>query len=124
MRPAVSDLRWEDNLSGSLRTILAKSQHMQDDLAHGAKAILRDAVERVPKESGDLAKTGHINRDRGGRNTVAIIFNGPYAAYQHEHLFFKHPHGGEAKYLEIALLFKGEEAINEAGDRFWRRIQV
>jgi hypothetical protein len=118
------DLRFEDGLSGSLRRILAQSEHMQDDLAHGAKVILKDAKERVPKESGDLAATGHIDRDAGGKNTVAIKFRGPYARYIHEHLFFKHPHGGEAKYLEVALLMQGREAIRQAVEKFWRRIRT
>ena len=118
----MSDLRWEDGLSGSLRVIAAKSEHLQDDVAYGAKEILADAQDRVPKESGDLSATGHIDRDRGGKGTVAIIFRGPYARWIHEHLWFKHPRGGEAKFLEIALLWKGEDAIREAGKRFWRRI--
>ena len=118
------DLRWEDNMSGQLRRILEKSQHVQDDLAHGAKAVLDDAKERVPKESGDLAASGHISRDRGGKNTVGVIFRGPYARYIHEHLLFKHPRGGEAKYLESAMLFKGSEAINQTGERFWRRLGI
>lgn len=33
-----------------------------------------------------------------------ISFNTPYAAYQHERLDLEHPRGGEAKYLEHALL--------------------
>lgn len=116
------DIRFQDDLSASLRLILEKSKHMQDDLAHGAKVVLTEAQERVPKESGHLASTGRIKRDRGGVNTVAITFGGPYARWIHEHLFFKHPHGGEAKFLEVALLWKGEEAIKEAGRKFWRHI--
>jgi hypothetical protein len=100
----------------------AKSEHLQDDAYEGAKVILRRAVELVPKESGHLAETGHVDRGRGGNNTVGIIFNGPYAAYIHEHLFFKHPHGGQAKYLEDAMLEKGSEAVNKAGEHFWRRL--
>jgi hypothetical protein len=117
-------MEWRDGLTGSLRRIVAQSQHMQDDLAYGAKAILSEAKHLVPKESGDLAAGGHINRDRGGANTVAIIFRGPYARYIHEHMFFKHPHGGQAKFLEDAMLLKGKQAINDAGDKFWRRIGV
>jgi hypothetical protein len=118
------DLRFEDGLSGSLRRILAQSEHMQDDLAHGAKVILADSTERVPKESGDLAATGHIDRDRGGKNTVAVVYSSVYSHWIHEHLWFKHPHGGTAKFLELAMLAKGREAINEAGQRFWRRIRT
>lgn len=105
-----------------LRVMREKAGHMQDDLAKGAKVILRESDVLVPKESGDLAATGHINRDRGGKNTVAIKYSSVYAHYIHEHMFFKHPHGGQAKFLETAMLTKGEAAINEAGEHFWRRL--
>jgi len=118
----MSDIRWEDHISGSLRRILDKSEHLQDDVYEGAKLVLSDAQERVPKESGDLAAGGHIERGRGGNGAAAIAFRGPYARWIHEHLFFKHPHGGEAKFLETALLLKGKDAINKAGDHFWRRL--
>ena len=124
-----SELRWEDHISVSLREIASKSRHTQDDLYQGAKVILDDAKDRAPvrpKAGTDphphLATTGRIERDRGGVNTVAIVFSGPYARWVHEHVNFKHPFGGEAKFLEIALLMKGQDAINEAGQRFWRRL--
>lgn len=121
MRPAVS-IKWEDSLTKALSSMRAKSKGLSQDLAHGAKVVLDDARDRVPKESGHLASTGRIKRNRGGVNTVAITFSGPYARWIHEHLFFKHPRGGQAKYLEDALLLKGGDAINEAGRHFWRRI--
>lgn len=118
----MTGIEWSDQISHRLRDIYAKSHHMQDDLAHGAKVILAEAKDLVPKESGHLAATGLIKRDRGGVNTVAITFAGPYARWIHEHLAFKHPHGGQAKFLEAAMLLKGQEAINQAGEKFWRRI--
>jgi hypothetical protein len=45
-----------------------------------------------------------------------------YARWVHEHLMFKHPFGGEAKFLETAMLTKGEAAINQAGEHFWGRL--
>lgn len=115
-------IRWQDGLSGSLRLIAAKSQHLQDDAYEGAQVILREAKTLVPKESGHLAETGHVDRGRGGANTVGIVFRGPYARWIHEHMFFKHPRGGQAKYLEAAMLLKGDEAVNKAGNHFWRRL--
>lgn len=38
-----------------------------------------------------------------------VSFNTPYAAYQHERTDLDHPRGGEAKYLERALLQHADE---------------
>lgn len=117
-----SSLKWEDGLTKPLNSIRAKSRGLAQDMADGAKVVLDEAVALVPKESGHLAETAAIKRGRGGTNTVAITFAGPYARWIHEHLGFKHPHGGQAKYLEAAMLLKGKEAVNRAGEHFWRRI--
>jgi hypothetical protein len=113
---------WRGNLAGELRTILAKTRRLDDDLYEGARVVLNDSNERVPKESGDLLATGHIKRDRAGNNAVAIVYTSVYARWIHEHLHFKHPTGGQAKFLETALLAKGSEAMNKAGEHLWRRL--
>lgn len=77
----------------------------------GAKVILEGAKVRAPyapkdatdPEQSHLRDTGHIDVSRGGENTVGIVFDSVYAAYIHENLHFRHPHGGQAKYLEAAL---------------------
>ena len=116
-----SNLDWEDHLTKRLSAIHAKSKGLARDLEQGAKIVLDEARDLVPKESGDLAASGRVKRGRGGVNTVAVTFSGPYARWIHEHLWFRHPRGGQAKYLEAAMLLKGREAINEAGEHFWRR---
>jgi hypothetical protein len=115
-------LEWRGDLAGNLRDIQAKTQRLDDDVAVGARVILTDSDERVPKRSGGLEKTGHVKRDRGGLNTVAIVYTSVYARWVHEHLHFKHPFGGEAKFLETAMLVKGHDALNAAGAHLWRRI--
>lgn len=90
----------------------AKLENMPEALHAGAEVILADAVDKAPKESNDLAESGRVDDDRGGDDTVAIIFDSVYARYQHEHLRFKHPHGGQAKFLEGAMLEKGNEALS------------
>lgn len=117
-----SKIKWEDALTGPLSSARAKSKGLAADMAEGAKTVLDEAVALVPKESGDLAASGRIKQNRGGTNTVAITFGGPYARWIHEHMWFKHPQGGQAKYLEAAMLLKGREAMNKAGEHFWRRI--
>lgn len=115
-------LEWRGDLLGNLQEILAKTQRLDDDLAVGARIILADSDDRVPKRSGGLEKSGLVKRDRGGLNTVAIVYSSVYARWVHEHLSFKHPFGGQAKFLETAMLAKGSDALNAAGDHLWRRI--
>lgn len=93
-------------------------------LLDGGRMLLKaseELVPKAPKEPGDsnphLAATGKVRTGRGGANTVAITYAGPYARYIHEHLGFKHPHGGQAKFLELALLIKGGDALNKIADR-------
>jgi hypothetical protein len=114
-------MTWENNLN--LEDIAAKVRaNVVDALAEGADIILRESDLDVPKEDGDLAASGRVKKDRGGLNTVGITYDGPYARYIHEHIFFKHPHGGQAKFLEMAMMFKGQEAINKAGEVLWDKI--
>lgn len=113
---------WVDSLGPLLERIAVAAHDLTDDVEAGARVIFEDSQERVPKETGDLASSGHIRRERGGDNTVAITYDSVYARYQHEHLFFRHPTGGQAKFLETAMLTKGEEAINKAGEHFWGRL--
>jgi hypothetical protein len=116
-------IRWVDTMTAGLERLRADvAANLEDALAEGADVVLRDSDERMPKESGHLAGTGEVNKARGGTNTVAITYAGPYARWIHEHLFFKHPHGGEAKFLETAMVVKGGEAMNEAGRALWRRL--
>jgi len=115
-------ITWRGDMLGNLRTIAAKAEHLQDDAYAGAEPVLDDSNARVPKESTELKQSGHIKRDRGGDNTVAIVYTSVYAHWIHEHMFFKHPNGGEAKFLETAMLTKGSEFVNKAGEHFWRRL--
>jgi hypothetical protein len=122
-------IRWAGDLKQNLARIAEKSQNLTDDAADGAKVILKDAVDRAPrapKKDGDnhphLEDTGKVNKVPQLKGTASITFAGPYARYVHEHLGFKHPYGGEAKFLEVAMLMHGGDAIKAAGNHFWRRL--
>jgi hypothetical protein len=79
-------------------------------LAEGALLVLEEAKRRAPKTdpqhdpdpSTTLADSGRI--EVHGRRVVEIVFDTPYAAKQHEALHYEHRHGGEAKFLEHALV--------------------
>jgi hypothetical protein len=108
-------MTWENHLD--LESILARVRgDVEDALAEGADIILRRSDELVPKVSGDLAATGSVKKDRGGINTVAIEYTSVYARWIEDHLTFAHPHGGGARFLELGMIEKGQDAINKAGE--------
>jgi len=94
-------------------------------LRTGAEAILTEAIDETPFESGTLRRSGTVTvgglpdgarvyeaaesgsdmKDAfpgpvGTEKAVYISFNTPYARRQHEELDYEHPRGGKAKYLE------------------------
>jgi hypothetical protein len=91
-------------------------------LLEAAKEILDVALERVPRDSEQLADTGAIIENPENPLEVVISFGdtqllhdndqpaSEYAVRQHEDLSLKHPQGGEAKFLE--------KPVDEAEARF------
>lgn len=57
--------------------------------------------------------------DRTGGPTVraTVIVNQPYAQDQHETLYYRHPRGGQAKYLESPLYAKSPQWIQKFANR-------
>jgi hypothetical protein len=94
-------------------------------LRTGAEAILTEAIDETPIETGTLRRSGTVTvgglpdgaqvyeaaeagseqkdafkKETGKEKAVYISFNTPYARRQHEELDWEHPLGGKAKYLE------------------------
>jgi len=94
-------------------------------LRTGAEAILTEAIDETPVDTGTLRRSGTVTvgalpngeqvyeaaasgsdmKDafpgpEGKEKAVYISFNTPYARRQHEELDYNHPRGGKAKYLE------------------------
>ena len=94
-------------------------------LRTGAEAILTEAIDEAPVDTGTLRRSGTVTVGKlpdlaqvyeaaesgtemkdafpgpvGKENAVYISFNTPYALRQHEELDYEHPRGGKAKYLE------------------------
>jgi hypothetical protein len=87
---------------------------------HGnkAKAIVKEAGEHAlqvcgqdlkgksvplaPVDTGDLRGSCNVSKPRKIKRSIFVNvgYNTPYALKQHEHLEYKHPKGGQAKYLE------------------------
>ena len=94
-------------------------------LRTGAEAILTEAIDEAPIDTGTLRRSGTVTvgglpdgaqvfeaaeagnemkdafpGQEGKEKAVYISFNTPYARRQHEELGYNHPRGGKAKYLE------------------------
>ena len=94
-------------------------------LRTGAEAILTEAIDEAPIETGTLRRSGTVTvgalpdgaqvyeaaesgtemkdafpGQEGKEKAVYISFSTPYARRQHEELGYNHPLGGKAKYLE------------------------
>ena len=94
-------------------------------LRTGAEAILTEAIDETPIDTGTLRRSGTVTVGalpdgeqvyeaaesgsnmknafpgaEGKEKAVYISFSTPYARRQHEELGYNHPLGGKAKYLE------------------------
>lgn len=111
-------------MSGNLRVVtsglnLRRAEILQGDIVealteHAGPKVLAASNENAPKVSGDLIGSGKVVPSRGGNATIAIEYTSVYAHWIHEHLHFRHPHGGGAKFLEKAMRTDGPNAIKDA----------
>jgi hypothetical protein len=103
------------------QNVLNLLEHLSEQTAEGVRDALIDigtrAADKAPVRDGYL---------RGSMTTDVIIYDGEligevrfnekYAAVQHERTEFKHPKGGEAKYLERAAIEKREQVREKVGE--------
>ena len=71
----------------------------QDAMRTAGKQVLKRARELSPTDTGDSDKSGFVAIDD---LTVQIGFRSLVSLLQHENLDYKHPDGGQAKFLETA----------------------
>jgi len=108
-------------------------------LRTGAEAILTEAIDEAPIDTGTLRRSGTVTVGKlpdgarvfeaaesgsdmkdafpgpeGKEKAVYISFNTPYARRQHEELGYQHPRGGKAKYLEDPFNRNKEKVIKYA----------
>lgn len=70
-------------------------------LGKGAAYLLAQAIPLTPIRDGPLRASGGTDVEDG---RASVYFDTPYAARQHEEVGWRHPKGGQAKYLETAVL--------------------
>jgi hypothetical protein len=62
-------------------------------------------TEPDPKHGIHMTETGFVRADViGGEDVVIIGYEAFWAGWQEAHENWNHPHGGEAKFLELALV--------------------
>jgi hypothetical protein len=108
-------------------------------LRTGAEAILTEAIDEAPIDTGTLRRSGTVTvgalpdgvqvyeaaeagaemkdafkKEAGKEKAVYISFNTPYARRQHEELDYEHPRGGKAKYLETPFNANKKKVIKYA----------
>ena len=108
-------------------------------LRTGAEAILTEAIDETPIDTGTLRRSGTVTVGKlpdsariyeaaeagkemkdafpdpvGKEKAVYISFNTPYARRQHEEVGYYHPLGGYAKYLEVPFARKKKKVLKYA----------
>lgn len=74
--------------------------------------VISEAIPRTPVEFGVLRASHYVSPPSEGRSPVVELgFGTVYARRQHEELAWKHPRGGEARYLANALVAVGPRAL-------------
>lgn len=75
-----------------------------------AVTIIGRAIPRTPVEFGVLRASHYVGPPTGNPPRVELGYGTVYAFRQHEELTWRHPRGGEAKYLEKAAQSVSPEA--------------
>jgi hypothetical protein len=83
-------------------------------LESGAEDILTESQSEVPLDTGDLMRSGRV--ERSGTREVLIRYVSPYALKQHEELSYSHGGGRKWKYLEDPLRRRGKQVIKEVAE--------
>src|SRR5690242_18389308 len=79
-----------------------------DPLYRDMVVVMAESQKIVPYDEGDLHDSGETDRPEidGGKVEVVLHYGGgnvDYALIQHENLEYRHPNGGQAKFLQQPL---------------------
>lgn len=80
------------------------------------------SVARTPIDEGDLRSATAVISAQSTREGVKVHNDSVYAARQHEELGWRHPRGGEAKYLERPALENQKELFAIVGAQIRRSL--
>lgn len=99
--------QWADNDIPQVKAAVMKA--IERGLYMAGEHILGVSNRQAPIEDGDLIRSGVVTSSDSGAQTVAISYDTPYAAIQHEDLSLRHDPGRNAKFLANAC--KSEASV-------------
>lgn len=103
------------NMAKMLTRIKGDVQEAIEDVALDLQA---KSVQLAPIDRGDLRRSGYTEFVKSPSGFVAEIgFGTDYAIEQHENLEFRHPRGGQAKYLEQPFKENLPRYVNHIKDK-------
>ncbi len=90
------------------------------DLRGSGQAAIEGQVIAKGNKDGNLTMSGIAPKNA---QSGSVEFTAPYARIQHERLDFKHPQGGEAKYLENPFRKNSKKYIDHIADAAKKSIE-
>lgn len=98
-----------DSVNEYLRNLVTATEAMIEGASRGlllgAEHLLDSSRQIVPKETGDLERSGVASVDR---LAAAVSYDTEYAVAQHEDAFYSHDAGRDWKYLERPMATEAE----------------
>lgn len=111
----MNDFTWDDKTAiAAVRAAAPKAG------VEAGNQLLDRSNQHVPVDQGELRDSGAVTQTDDG---AIISYNTPYAVKQHEDIALRHPHGGQAKFLEQVIHSEGDiflQALADALDRALR----
>lgn len=92
---------FRSNIPSIKRQIKQKAKESMEKVVND---LTRRSKQLAPLDTGDLRGAGEGDVEIIRNNVIGTVtFDKEYAMKQHEDMTFKHPRGGQAKYLEQPL---------------------
>lgn len=102
------------------RRLQAIAAHADRAMGENALHLAGESARRAPIDSGDLRGAHDVRRLDAGSYEVGVysatLDNPIYPIVQHERLDFRHPKGGQAKFLESAFAEHTERYLAHVAD--------
>jgi hypothetical protein len=117
-----------DSLITFIDTIPLQMTRATSEAMHrwGRLVMLTSRQKYVPVLTGRLIQSGRVSGphvEGDGHIRMELDYLAPYALDQHENLNYKHPRGGQAKYLEQAVVDRKQELLQIVKDELQNSIR-
>lgn len=105
---AQMEFKWTNNKIPAVQAAVQAA--LMRGLAIAGEHILNVSNNQAPHEEGDLIRSGVVSQSSPSDLTVAVSYDTPYAARQHEDLSLRHDPGRNAKFLSNACRTEAKTA--------------